>query len=144
VWWVAGSVLGFALVTAGVIVLARRSTASWEAQSRARRAAPDAPEPASAASLRTELVRTVAAAGVAAVHAGRTLGAAGALVVGTPRRLVARIARRRASPDVEAAAEASAPVPPRPPRARRRALALVHRHRAHAQHSAHDDREPGA
>ena len=87
-WWVAGTVLGFVLITAGVIALARTSTASWEREARARRAPPAPPE--DGPTLRTELVRTVAAAGVAAVHAGRSLEAVGALVVGTPKRLRAR------------------------------------------------------
>jgi hypothetical protein len=78
VWWVAGTVVGFVLITAGVIALARTSTASWEREARARRAPPAPPE--DGPTLRTELVRTVAAAGVAAVHAGRSFGAFGALV----------------------------------------------------------------
>jgi hypothetical protein len=86
--------LGFVVITAGVITLARRSTAHWEAEARARRAPPPDAEVENVARLRDELVRTVAAAGVAAVHAGRTLGAAGALVVGTPKRLRARPRRR--------------------------------------------------
>jgi hypothetical protein len=149
VWWVAGTVVGFALITAGVVALARNSTASWEAESRAHRAAPAPPGAGSTARrrtelVRTELVRTVAAAGVAAVHAGRALGAAGALVVATPKRLLARIAHRQPSPSVDsAAAEHPQPVPPRPARARRRALALVHRHRPHVEHSARDDRDSG-
>ena len=79
-WWVAGTVLGFVLITAGVIVLGRRSTASWEREARARRAAPAPTETPTGATLRAELVRTVAAAGLVAVHAGRSLGAFGARV----------------------------------------------------------------
>jgi hypothetical protein len=78
--WPALIVVGFFLMTALVIALARSSTARWERDRRAARAPwPDgvAPPPAGAAPwLRARLVRTAATAQLAVVRARTRIGTA--------------------------------------------------------------------
>jgi hypothetical protein len=97
-WWLTVDAVGFLIMTALAIALARRSTARWENEKRAARATrrsdvtPRTPPGGPTAGLRSALVRTAAAASRVTAPIGRPVRAATGVLVTARTQVSSRIA----------------------------------------------------
>jgi hypothetical protein len=97
-WWLTVDAVGFLIMTALAIALARRSTARWENEKRAARATrrsdvtPRTPPEGPTAGLRSALGRTAAAASRVTAPIGRPVRAATGVLVTARTQVSSRIA----------------------------------------------------